>query len=287
VRVSTIVMIGFAVLFGLLAVFVAQTWLNSQAEQRMKSLEAQKKPTVATTTLVVANKALRYGNDVAAGALKEIPWPSEAIPAGSFSKISDLTATRRVVLTAIEANEPILAWKLTGSGQRATLSATLEPGMKAVTIRVNDVEGVGGFVLPGDRVDVSLTRQIDKGVGTNDVVLQNVKVLAIDQSADERNDKPLIAKSVTIEVDPTSAQKIALATTVGTLSLMLRKAGDASAEATRRITLSDLVTGGQAPKDTRFATIGVWRAAKKDDYSVPTEAGVSTVGAGARGEKGR
>src|SRR3954471_12955408 len=78
-----------------------------------------------------------------------------------------------------------------------------------------------------------------RGVGTNDVVLQNIKVLAIDQSADERNDKPLIAKSVTIEVDPMSAQKIALATTVGTLSLMLRKAGDASAEATRRITLSD------------------------------------------------
>jgi pilus assembly protein CpaB len=252
----------------------------------MKSLEAQKKPTVATTTLVVANKALRYGNEVSANALKETPWPSEAIPAGSFSKISELTATRRVVLTAIEANEPILAWKLTGSGQRATLSATLEPGMKAVTIRVNDVEGVGGFVLPGDRVDVSLTRQVDKGVGTNDVVLQNIKVLAIDQSADERNDKPLIAKSVTIEVDPMSAQKIALATTVGTLSLMLRKAGDASAEATRRITLSDLVTG-QAPKDTRFATIGVWRAARKDDYSVPTEAGESTIGAGARGEKGR
>jgi pilus assembly protein CpaB len=287
VRVSTIVMIGFAVLFGLLAVFVAQTWLNSQAEQRMKSLEAQKKPTVATTTLVVANRPLRYGNEVSAGALKEIPWPSEAIPAGSFNKIADLTATRRVVLTAIESNEPILAWKLTGSGQRATLSATLEAGMKAVTIRVNDVEGVGGFVLPGDRVDVALTRQLDKGVGTTDVVLQNVRVLAIDQSADERNDKPLIAKSVTLEVDAMSAQKLALAGTVGTLSLMLRKAGEASAEATRRITLSDLVSGQVAPKDKSFATVGVWRAAKKDDYSVPTEAGASTVGAATRGEKDR
>ena len=73
--------------------------------------------------------------------------------------------------------------------------------MRAVTIRVNDVEGVAGFVLPGDRVDVALTRQVDKSVGTTDVVLQNVKVLAIDQIADERADKPSIARAVTLEVD--------------------------------------------------------------------------------------
>ena len=164
-RVSTIVMIGFAVLFGLLAVFVAQSWLNSQAEQRMKSLEAQKKP-IATATIVVAGKPLRYRQravfDVAQG---NAVARTSALPAGAFDKITELTATRRVVLTAIETNEPILSSKITGPGQRATLSATLQNGMKAVTIRVNDVEGVGGFVLPGDRVDVALTRQMDKGVG--------------------------------------------------------------------------------------------------------------------------
>src|SRR5262249_23141268 len=189
-------------------------------------------------------------------------------------KISDLLSTggRRVVLTAIEANEPVLASKITGPGQRATLSATMQDGMRAVTIRVNDVEGVAGFVLPGDHVDIALTRQIDKGVANTDVVLQNTRVLAIDQTADERNDKATIAKAVTLEVDIASAQKLALAASVGTLSLMLRKAGEASSEATRRITLSDLAnTNAPVAQDTRFASVYVWRAMKREDYSVPTE----------------
>jgi Flp pilus assembly protein CpaB len=160
---------------------------------------------------------------------------------GRLHKISDLTSGgRRVVLTPIEANEPVLASKITGSGQRATLSALLQDGMKAVTIRVNDVEGVAGFVLPGDRVDVVLTRQQDKNLAATDVVLQNVRVLAVDQVADERTDKPSLAKAITLEVEVTAAQKLALAATVGTLSLALRKAGEAAATSTRRITLGDL-----------------------------------------------
>ena len=117
------------------------------------------------------------------------------MPAGAFNKINDLLhGGRRVVLTAIEPNEPVLTLKITGPGQRATLSALVKPGMKAVTIRVNDVEGVGGFVLPGDRVDVVLTRQIDKGSATTEVVLQNTKVLAVDQIADERAAKAAVAE---------------------------------------------------------------------------------------------
>src|SRR5262249_19794070 len=195
---------------------------------------------------------------------------------------------RRVVLTAIEANEPILASKITGPGQRATLSATLQDGMKAVTIRVNDVEGVAGFVLPGDRVDVALTRQKDsngKDKSSTDVVLQNVRVLAIDQTADERNDKPSVARAVTLEVDTASAQKVALAASVGNLSLILRKAGDALADSTRPITLGDL-TGGEvaAPvQEALFATVKVYRPTKdaqkyiREDYSVPAEGGVATA----------
>ncbi len=79
----------------------------------------------------------------------------------------------------------MLALKITGAGQCATVSALVRTGMKAVSIRVNDVEGVGGFVLPGDHVGVVLTRQLDKGSATTEVVLQNTRMLAIDQSADE------------------------------------------------------------------------------------------------------
>ena len=267
-RSSTIVMIGFAVLFGLLAVFIAQAWLNNQAEMRARNLDAQKKP-LSTQTIVVAAKPLRFGAELGTMSLREVSWPQDAVPAGAFAKISDLTSSgRRVVLTAIEANEPILASKITGSGQRATLSAMLGEGMKAVTIRVNDVEGVAGFVLPGDRVDVVLTRQQDKTAAA-DVVLQNVRVLAVDQIADERTDKPSVAKAVTLEVEVVSAQKLALAATVGTLSLALRKAGEAAASNTRRITLSDLPKANVP--DDRFATISVVRAGQKFEYSVPTE----------------
>jgi pilus assembly protein CpaB len=268
VRASTIVMIGFAVLFGLLAVFIAQSWLNSQSEMRMRSLEAQKTPN-ATKTIVVAAKPLRYGMELNADSLREIPWSLDAVPKGAFNSISEiLSSGKRVVLTPIEANEPVLALKVTGAGQRATLSSLVEDGMKAVTIRVNDVEGVGGFVLPGDRVDVVLTRQTDKDKASTEIVLQNVRVLAVDQSADINSDKPTVAKAVTLEVSTNAAQKVWLAASVGNLSLLLRKAGEISSESTQRITLSDF-DGQAAVSDTR--RVVVTRGLTKQEYSVPVE----------------
>lgn len=267
-RASTIVMIGFAVLFGLLAVFIAQGWLNSQSEARMRSLEAQKKP-MATKTIVVAAKPLRYGMELTADSLREIPWSQDAVPKGAFTSIPDiLSGGKRVVLSPIEANEPVLALKVTGSGQRATLSSLVEEGMKAVTIRVNDVEGVGGFVLPGDRVDVVLTRQTDKEKASTEVVLQNVRVLAVDQSADTSSDKPTVAKAVTLEVSIEQAQRVWLASSVGNLSLLLGKAGANNAVSTKRITLSDL-DGQAAPTNTK--RVVVTRGLAKQEYSVPVE----------------
>jgi pilus assembly protein CpaB len=268
-------MIAFAVLFGLLAVFVAQSWLNSQAEQRMRSLEANKKP-VSTSTIVVAAKPLRFGNELNASQLREAPWPEASLPNGSFAKIADVLAGgKRVALTAIEPNEPVLSSKITGPGQRATLSAMLRDGLKAATVRVNDIDGVGGFVLPGDHVDVTLTRQVDKANASTEVVLQNVRVLAIDQIADERVDKPSVVKAVTLEVDVVGAQKLSLAASIGSLSLMLRKAGEANSQYTRKITLSDLgapSTPTAAPTGpVGVTTVGVRRASTREEYSVPVE----------------
>src|SRR5262249_39571753 len=152
-------------------------------------LLGQGKTGVAVNTIVVAATPMRFGNLLQSSNLKEIPWPVGSLPEGAFAKSEDLLkGGDRYVLTAIEANEPVLGWKITGSGQRATLSASLDVGMKAVTIRVNDVLGVAGFVLPGDRVDVLLTRNRSDDASDPgsyvDVLLQGVKVLAIDQSAD-------------------------------------------------------------------------------------------------------
>lgn len=275
-RVSTIVMIAFAVVFGLLAVFVAQSWLDNQTELRMKSLAALKKP-ISTRTIVVASKPLRFGNELTAQHLREIAWPDDALPNGSFAKIAELlSAGRRVVLSPVEVNEPVLASKITGAGQRATLSSVLRDGLKAFTVRVNDVDGVAGFVLPGDRVDVALTRQVDKTAATTDVVLQNARVLAIDQIADERTDKPAVAKAVTLEVNVVGAQKLSLAASVGSLSLMLRKAGETGAEYTRRISLNDLETAttpvAQERKGAETTTVSVTRSSIRQEYNVPVEA---------------
>jgi pilus assembly protein CpaB len=213
--------------------------------------------------------------------LREIRWPSEATPAGAFATVAELVGSgdKRIVLAAIEPNEPILPAKVTGPGQRGTLSAVLEEGMGAVTIQVNEVVGVAGFVLPGDRVDVLLTRHNPGGDGGptpgansfTDVVLQNVRVLAVGQTADERADKPAVVNAVTIEVGPISAQKVALAAKAGSLSLMLRKAGDVAARPGRRVAISEIGQGGEAgpPGAPRTVMVRVLRGMEGRDYAVP------------------
>ena len=283
-RLSTIMMIGFAALFGVLAVFLAQGWLNSQAEMRARNLDAQKKP-MATQTMVVAAKPLRYGAELSAQLLREVPWPDMPLPEGAFARINDvLKDGKRIVLTAIEPNEAVLAVKITGAGQRATLSSLVGPGMKAVTIRVNDVDGVGGFVLPGDRVDVALTRQYKEedgsSAGATQVVLQDVRVLAVDQLADERVSNPAVAKSVTLEVDTLGAQKLGLAGSVGSLSLLLRKAGETNTQKPLRVTLKDLFNEVLPDRNRGSTTITVRRGTNKEGYSVPVEGhDVATAGA--------
>ena len=144
------------------------------------------------------------------------------------------------------------------------------PGRK---VRVNDVEGVAGFVLPGDHVDVVLTRQRDKESATNDVVIQNAGVLAIDQLADARAEKPSVVKAVTLEVDETDGQKLALASAVGTLSLLLGKAGETTQDSAQQVSLKDLGRAIAPSSDARFITIGVTREFKRQDYTVPVAGG--------------
>jgi pilus assembly protein CpaB len=276
VRTSTIVMIAFAVVFGLLAVFLANAWLNNRADEARRSLEATRKAEPPARTIVVARRPLHFGDVLGALSLREMPWPEDSLPAGAFGRVSELTATKRIVLTPIQVNEAILASKITGAGQRATLSALLHEGMKAVTVRVNDVEGVAGFVQPGDHVDVVLTRPGERKTSVSDVIVQNVSVLAVDQLADPTNEKPVVVKAVTLEVDETAGQKLALASQVGTLSLLLRKAGEVAEDAPRQLSTEDLGRARQT-EDARFVTIVVTRSTKDatthDEVNVPVERG--------------
>ena len=284
-------MLPAALFLGAVAVSAGRNWVDREvARQLGERVAAAPSTAVAPTmaTLVVAAQPLRYGAEVTRGSLKEMPWPAGDLPAGAFAKIDQVLADkqRRLALAAIEPNEPLLATKITGPGQRANLAALLGEGMKAVTVRVDDVVGVGGFVLPGDMVDVILTREAGKGDAVSDVILQNLRVLAIDQIADAQSAKPAVARAVTLEVATEQAQRLAVARQVGALSLALRPAGERAAEAAGRVRAADLVSPSSAPtpvvaagEETPIAaapapsnaqaTVGVIRGAARQEYTVP------------------
>lgn len=219
------------------------------------------------TTVVVATRPIGFGEVITPEALRLQAWPKGAQPQGSFQSVAQLTSgTRRVALAPIAVNEPVLAPRVSGPGGRATLAGVIREGMRATTIRVNDASGVAGFVLPGDFVDVLVTRPEGQGQGSaaadmrTDVLLQGVRVLAVDQLANQNKNDPVVAKAATIEVDPDQAQKLALAAQVGTLSLALRGSADpfatgGAAAAPRTTRIGDLrVQGAAAPAPPRPRT---------------------------------
>ena len=255
------VMLGLALLLAGASVFLARNWVRSQV-QPVAAIEDKQK--LETTTVVVASTRLNYGNRVRREHLRVVDWPTAAVPEGSFKSVDDILGKdevdpktgknkpieTRTALRTIEVNEPILKNKITGFGGRASLSTLIAPGMRATTIRVNDVTGVAGFVLPGDRVDILLTRNPDgggrRGGGNNlqtDLFLQNMKVLAIAQDANEDRSKPAVVKAVTLEVTPIQAQKLTLAQKLGSLSLALRHVNTVNAESVRSIKARDLRVG--------------------------------------------
>jgi pilus assembly protein CpaB len=247
-RSSTFLSLLIAVVLAAVAVFGARTWLNEE-RQRLFS-EAVRTGTdepEAQHTIVVADEPLQFGERITTDKLREIAWASDVTPRGSYEKISDILKgdkdeDARFVVSPMELGEAVLASKITVPGQRAKLSTSLTPGMKAMSIRVNDVQGVAGFVLPGDRVDVMLTRASRRAgeQGYVDVLLQGVKVLAIDQIADDRKDQPSVVRTVTFEVNTEEAQKLVLGASIGTLSLALRNIASTEVEDSKRVTLHDL-----------------------------------------------
>ena len=271
------------------AVWLAKDWLESQIQPVAASEQA-----VPLTKVVVARVKLSFGNRLQRQHLSEIDWPAGNVPPGSFNSIDKLLEgeKERVVLRAIEPSEPVLAAKITGPGGRATLSTLIAKDMRAVTIRVNDVNGVAGFIMPNDHVDVLLTRNENnkKNDPITTILLQNVKVLGVDQDADEDKEKPSVAKAVTLEVTPRQSQKLALASRVGSLSLTLRNLANAVAARHRTITVADLRVGEanlpkklktkkrkkrvvvkSRPKANRFASVTVVRGLDPSTFQVIAE----------------
>ena len=233
-RNTNLAILMVAVILGAVAAFLARSWLQSHSGHA----DADQ-----TASILVANRSLAFGASIAADDVKVIAWPAKSRPQGAFADFAELVKDgRRIVLSPFVSDEPIIASKVSAPNQRASLSTVIEKGKRAVTVAVDDVRGVAGFIFPGDFVDVVLTRT-NNGVGPEDfaeVILQHVKVLAIDQMAGERQERPTVAKAVTVEVSPEQALKILLATNVGKLSLILRQPGELAMAPDAKVTDRDL-----------------------------------------------
>src|SRR5262245_40133770 len=217
------------------AAYLARSWLQAQ----MNVAAAYQPP----GHIVIAAETLPYGAALTADNVSEIPWFTNKLPEGAFATINDLLAGgRRTVLYPLKQGEPVLRSKVTGAGQRASLAAVLEEGKRAVTVRVDDVRWVAGFVLPGDFVDIVMIADevSSKRQSYSDILLEHLKVLAIDQIANEAEEKPTVARAVTLEVTKEQAQKILLASNVVKLSLILSRPIQTSPDPNRRIGERDI-----------------------------------------------
>ena len=233
---QTLIALGAALLLGILAVYLA----NSMLVRSDRAAFAR-----GTTKVAVATAPLAFGTDITADRVRFVDYPNSSIPPGSFTTAAQLmpAGRKRVALIPIAVNEPILASKISGAGQGASIAALLPPGKRAASVRINDVSGVAGFIQPNDSVDVLITRQIpnaDRDVQQTDVLLQNVRVIAIDQQAKNADGSPKIAKTATLEVTPLDSQKLALAQEVGSLSLVLRKPGEQDNPVVETVSMNDL-----------------------------------------------
>jgi pilus assembly protein CpaB len=238
-RRNNVTVLVVALILGGIAAVLTRNWLITHGRSNAQG---------GAGTIVVAAAPLSFGTQISPENVKEIPWSATALPEGAFATRQELlNGGRRMALVSIALNEPVLRGRITAPGQRAALSSMLDPGKRAVTVRVDDVRGVAGFIQPGDRVDVVLIRtEAESKIkeGYSDVILQYAKVLAIDQITGERTEQPTIAKAVTLEVSAEEAQKILLATNVGRLTLILRQPAEAKVDPVRRVTENDL--GGPA-----------------------------------------
>lgn len=218
-----IILVGAAILIGLIAVILANSYFSG-VEKKQAALAEQQK----LTRIVVATQPLEFASPLTQENIRLQNFPANSVPEGAFLTIQDALKDNRVALRPIVPGEPILRSKVSGTDGRATLAALLPDGFRAITIPVNNINGVAGFVLPGLMVDVLLMRQIEGDGATQndqraDLIMESVQVLAVDQLADEKTGKPKVSRSVTVAVTPQDASRLAIAQRMGTLQLTLRK----------------------------------------------------------------
>ncbi|MBB5469990.1 pilus assembly protein CpaB [Paraburkholderia sp. CI2] len=233
-----LVMLTIAVLAGLAAVSFASRWLLQTSSG-------------AVTSVAVASSEISLGQPLNQNLIHLVSWPTSSVPPGAFADGKALDG--RVLLTSLAPGEPVLESKLAPQGTKGGLSAVIGEGNRAITVRVNDVVGVAGFALPGNYVDVIVntqqTNKTDTPQSISKIVLEKILVLAVAQQVSRDDTAPKVVNAVTLEVTPEQAEKLDLARSVGTLSLVLRNQVDKQTPSTggaTKLTLLDVPASAPA-----------------------------------------
>jgi pilus assembly protein CpaB len=212
----SLLIIGVALFLALAAVLVAAKWMGEQG--------------TAGTRVAVAAADIGQGSRVAAASVQLVDWPSGSVPPGAITDPKLLA--ERVTRADIAKGEPVLESKLAPPGTTGGLSAVVAAGKRAMTVRVNDVVGVAGFALPGNYVDILVNLQVmatDAGAreeSISKIVLERILVLAVAQESNRDDTKPRVVNAVTLELTPDQVEKLDLARSIGSLSLVLRNQVD-------------------------------------------------------------
>jgi pilus assembly protein CpaB len=224
-------MLALSVAMGLFAAWTAGNWVR----------RAGATPELAMATVIAAEIAIPFGTKVDARHLKTLQMPVEYIPAGSFANMDEVV--NRVTVQPVVAGEILMRERFTAYENGSTLAALVSERMRAVTVRVDDVIGVAGFLLPGNRVDVLAARLEAGHRATAETILRDVKVLAVDQTAATEKNEPVIVRAVTLEVNPAQAETLIKAKEEGSIQLTLRNPLD-----------DEVIVEAAAPAPVRRAT---------------------------------
>lgn len=208
-----LILIVLSLLMAVGAAWTANQWVNHQ-------LVSQESVEPNTQLVVTAAIGIPFATKVEGRHLKLTEIPEGVLPAGAFTDRAEVEG--KVSTTSIARGEILVAERFAAHSRGSTLAALVAPNMRAVTVRVDDVIGVGGFLLPGNTVDVVSARKNRDQRAITETILKNIKVLAVDQDAATEENEPVIVRAVTLEVTPKDAEKIVKARTEGSIQLTLR-----------------------------------------------------------------
>ena len=273
--------LGIAIAAG--SVYLVKDRLQFQASQ------ADASPSSEIVEVLVARSEIAFGQLIEGHLVERQAWPRDALPSGAFLELEALVPSGRENLRRAKGSffpgEPFLASKVSNFGDKVTLVQKLGENTRAMAIKVDAVTAVGGFVTPGDFVDVVMTQGSSQDLRAV-TILQNIRVIGVDQQSEEKTDQPEVARTITVEVSPEQGQRLALAQQAGKLSLTLRTLEGVSDMPMEMVRLSDLLQQ-ESPVAERAVTptVTVRRGTQTVEVTIKRAPQIEAVAPPAEAEK--